>query len=197
MNRTLIVLGGLILILMGLFLSFKGFYNKSVEYEENVKTRWADVEVSLQRRGDLIGNLVETVKGSANFEKETLQSVIQARANATAITIDPSKATPEQLEQFQNAQSNLNSSLSRLMVSVERYPELKSNQNFLNLQTELTSTENNINIVRNRFNDEVKVFNTYIKKFPNSLWNSIGPKHNTIEYFKADEIAKEVPKVKF
>lgn len=197
MRNFIIGLGIVIVLLLGFYLSFKGFVNTGVEYEEDAKKSWGNVETALQRRSDLIGNLVEIVKGASKFEKETLESVISARAKATSTTIDISKATPEQIQEFQSAQSGLSTSMSRLLMSVESYPELKSNANFMQLQTELTSTENNLNIVRNRYNDNVKVFNTFIKKFPNSLWNSIGPNYKELNYFEADKEAKNAPKIKF
>jgi LemA protein len=127
----------------------------AITLKEDSKTSWGNVESSYQRRNDLIGNLVNTVSGAANFEKSTLTAVIEARAKATSVTIDPSNVSPEQLAAFQKSQTGVSSALSRLLVSVERYPELKANQNFLNLQTELEGTENRIKISRDRYNESV------------------------------------------
>jgi LemA protein len=173
-------------------------YNSLQMKEENVFKAWADVEATLQRRGDLIPNLVETVKGYASHEAETLEAVVKARAQASSIklsTKDLSNAAV--MGQFQEAQSGLNSALSRLMLIVERYPDLKANQNFLDLQTQLEGTENRINVARQRYNEAVADFNSSIRKFPQSLTNSILLHLERKEYYKADEAAKEVPKVKF
>ncbi|MFV0573343.1 MAG: LemA family protein [Xanthomarina gelatinilytica] len=146
-----------------------GFNNTAIELNENVSEAWGNVQTSYQRRNDLIGNLVNTVKGAADFERSTLEAVIKARSEATKTTIDPSNITPEQLEQFNRAQGGLSSALSRLLVTVERYPELKANQNFLKLQDELTSTENTIQTARTRYNEAIKPYNNHVKKFPNSI----------------------------
>ncbi|VAV85813.1 LemA family protein [hydrothermal vent metagenome] len=156
-------------IVFGLYSWGKGFNNTAVELNENVGEAWGNVQTSYQRRNDLIGNLVNTVKGAADFEKSTLEAVIKARSEATKTTIDPSNITPEQLQQFNQAQGGLSSALSRLLVTIERYPELKANQNFLKLQDELTSTENTIQTARVRYNEAIKPYNNHVKKFPNSL----------------------------
>jgi LemA protein len=158
-----------VVIVFGLYSWGKGFNNTAVELNENVGEAWGNVQTSYQRRNDLIGNLVNTVKGAADFEKSTLEAVIKARSEATKTTIDPSNITPEQLQQFNQAQGGLSSALSRLLVTVERYPELKANQNFLKLQDELTSTENTIQTARVRYNEAIKPYNNNVKKFPNSL----------------------------
>ena len=147
--------------------------NKAVSFDEDINKAWADVETSYQRRNDLIGNLVNTVKGAADFERTTLTQVIEARAKATQTTIDPTNVTPEQLKQFNEAQSGLSGALSRLLVTVERYPELKANQNFLKLQDELTSTENTIQTARVRFNEAVRPYNQYVRRFPTKLVTGI------------------------
>ncbi|MFT5847602.1 LemA family protein [Psychroserpens sp.] len=147
----------------------KGFNNTAVQLSENVSESWGNVQTSYQRRNDLIGNLVNTVKGAADFERNTLTDVIEARSKATQTTIDPSNITPEQLKQFNQAQGGLSSALSRLLVTVERYPDLKSNQNFLKLQDELTSTENTIQTARTRYNEAIKPYNIHVKKFPNTI----------------------------
>jgi len=143
--------------------------NKAVSLEEGIKEKWSNVESSYQRRNDLIGNLVKTVQGAADFEKGTLEAVINARAKATSISIDPSNITPEQLAQFNKVQGGLSGALKSLLVTVERYPELKSNQNFLELQSQLEGTENRINVARDRFNESVKPYNEYVRKMPTSL----------------------------
>ena len=150
-----------------------GFNNTAVELNDNVGEAWGNVQTSYQRRNDLIGNLVKTVQGAADFEKSTLEAVIKARSEATKTTIDPSNITPEQLQQFNQAQGGLSSALSRLLVTIERYPELKANQNFLKLQDELTSTENTIQTARTRYNEAIKPFNNHVKKFPNSILASL------------------------
>ena len=162
-----IIGGGLLLILVLWFFSIK---NGAVRVNQEVNKEWGNVETSYQRRNDLIGNLVKTVQGSADFEKSTLEAVIKARSEATSVKIDPTNMTPEQLTQFNQAQGNLNSSLSRLLVTVEQYPDLKANQNFLKLQDELASTENQILTARTRFNESVQKYNNYILVFPNSIF---------------------------
>lgn len=147
----------------------KNFNNTAVTLNENVKESWGNVQTSYQRRNDLIGNLVKTVQGAADFEKSTLTAVIEARAKATSTTIDASNLTAENMAQFQKAQSGLSGALSKLLVSVERYPDLKANQNFLKLQDELTSTENTIQTARTRYNEKIKPYNIHVKTFPNSI----------------------------
>ncbi|WP_419176224.1 LemA family protein [Desulfosediminicola sp.] len=173
-------------------------YNDLQIKEESVFKAWADIEATLQRRGDLIPNLVETVKGYAAHEKETLEAVVNARAKASSIQLNTSDlGDAAKMQQFQEAQGGLNSALSRLMVVVERYPDLKANQNFLDLQNQLEGTENRINVARQRYNQAVEVFNAAIRKFPQSLTNNILLHLDRKEYFKADEAAKQVPEVKF
>jgi LemA protein len=173
-------------------------YNTMQQHEEAVFKAWGDVESSLQRRADLIPNLVEVVKGYASHEKETLQAVIEARAKATAVNISASDlSNPQAMQRLSGAQGALSSALSRLMVVVERYPDLKANQNFLDLQNQLEGTENRINVARQRYNQAVETFNFSIRKFPNSLTNSLMLHLERKEYFKAEEGAKQVPKVKF
>jgi len=159
----------LALIAFAIYSWGKNFNNEAVTLNENVSEAWGNVQTSYQRRNDLIGNLVNTVKGAADFEKSTLEAVIKARSEATKTTIDPSNITPEQLQQFNQTQGGLSSALSRLLVTVERYPDLKSNQNFLKLQDELTSTENTIQTARTRYNEAIKPYNIHVKTFPNSL----------------------------
>ena len=186
------------LLLFTFFLLGGCGYNSLQVLEEGVFKAWADVESTLQRRGDLIPNLVETVKGYAKHEAETLEAVINARSKATSVQISPEDlANPTAMAQFQQAQGSLTSALSKLMLVVERYPDLKANQNFLDLQTQLEGTENRINVARQRYNKAVEVFNGSIRKFPASLTNSLLLHLERKEYFKADEEAKAVPKVKF
>lgn len=173
-------------------------YNSLQVKEESVFKAWADVESTLQRRGDLIPNLVETVKGYASHEAETLEAVINARSKATSVQLSTDDlSNPAAMNQLQQAQGSLTSALSKLMLVVERYPDLKANQNFLDLQTQLEGTENRINVARQRYNKAVELFNGAVRKFPASLTNSLLLHLERKEYFKADEAAKAVPKVKF
>jgi LemA protein len=171
-------------------------YNGIAGKDQVVKKAWGDVESDYQRRSDLIPNLVNTVKGYANFEKETLTSVIQARASATQMKVDASNLTPEALEKFQQAQGGLSQALGRLMVVAEQYPDLKANQNFLDLQAQLEGTENRINVSRKRFNEAVQDYNTAIVGFPGNLVAKIGGFQEK-GFFKAAEGADKAPEVKF
>lgn len=171
-------------------------YNKMVEKEEAVESQWAQVENVYQRRADLIPNLVNTVKGYADFEKETLTQVIEARAKATSVNVDPSKLSPSKLRKFQQAQGQLSQALGRLMVVVERYPNLKANQNFLELQAQLEGTENRISVERKKFNQTVQAYNAYIRKFPNMLFANMF-NFEKKGYFEADKGAEKAPKVEF
>jgi len=173
-------------------------YNTMQQHEEAVFKAWGDVESNLQRRADLIPNLVETVKGYASHEKETLQAVIEARSKATSVqlsTKDLGDVTA--MERLSQAQGGLSSALSRLMVVVEKYPDLKANQNFMDLQNQLEGTENRINVARQRYNEAVQQFNFSIRKFPDSITNSVLLHLERKEYFKAEDTAKSVPKVNF
>ncbi|WP_369766205.1 LemA family protein [Flavobacterium sp. WC2429] len=195
MKRFLPWIIGAVLIL-GIYSWVKGINNTAVTLNQTVEQSWGDVQTAYQRRNDLIGNLVNTVKGAADFEKSTLTAVIEARAKATQVTVDPANITPEQLAEFNKAQSGVSSSLSRLLVTVEQYPDLKANQNFLKLQDELASTENQILTARTRFNEAVKPYNTHIKTFPNSLFAGMfGFKEKA--YFNAVEGADKPVEVKF
>jgi len=171
-------------------------YNTMVKQDQNVKGKWGNVQSEYQRRSDLIPNLVNTVKGAANFEQETLTKVIEARAKATQTTIDPANLTPENIAQFQQAQGELSSSLSRLLVTIERYPDLKANANYQNLQAQLEGTENRIKVSRNDFNTSVQEFNTTVKSFPNNIFAGI---FNFKEkgYFAADAGSEKAPTVDF
>jgi LemA protein len=183
-------------VVIGFYSWFKGINNTAVTLDQTVEQSWGDVQTSYQRRNDLIGNLVNTVKGVADFEKGTLTAVVEARAKATSITIDPKNITPEQLAQFNQAQSGVSSTLSKLLVTVEAYPELKAQQSFLKLQDELASTENQILTARTRFNEAVKPYNTHIKTFPNSMFAGMfGFKEKA--YFQAVAGAEKPVEVKF
>jgi LemA protein len=186
-----IVVGGILLMFVVWFVSVK---NGAISVDQAVKKEWGNVETSYQRRNDLIGNLVNTVKGAADFEKSTLESVISARAKATSITVDPTNITPEQFEQFSKAQSGVSSALSRLLVSVEKYPELKANENFRMLQNELTSTENQILTARTRFNEAVEKYNNYVLKMPR---NFILSEYKEKALFKAVAGAEKPVEVNF
>jgi LemA protein len=196
MKKTWIVIAIIVVFIIVLFSWFKGTYNTMVSKQEAVKEKWSQVENVYQRRADLIPNLVNTVKGYASHEKETLQGVIEARAKATAVNIDAGNLNAQNLEAFQNAQAGLSQALSKLMVVVERYPDLKANQNFLELQSQLEGTENRIAVERKRFNEATREYNTYIKMFPkNILANMFG--FSEMPYFKADKGAEKAPEVKF
>lgn len=171
-------------------------YNSMVKLDEQVTSQWAQVENVYQRRADLVPNLVNTVKGAANFEKETLTQVVEARAKATSITVDPTNLTPESIAQFQAAQGQLSQSLGRLLATVEAYPELKANQNFIELQAQLEGSENRITVERQKFNTVTQEYNSTIRTFPNNLTAGMfGFKAKG--YFKAEEGANKAPKVEF
>lgn len=196
MKKGLIIL----LVILGIALLIGAWFarvnNQLVPLDEGVSAQWGNVESSYQRRADLIPNIVNTAKGYAQFEQETLTKVIEARSKATGITIDPSNITPEQLAQFQQAQSGLSSALSRLLAVFERYPDLKANENFKELINELERTENRINVERNRFNDSAKALNSEIRMFPTSLAAGIlGFEQRA--YFKADAGSENAPEVEF
>jgi LemA protein len=195
MPRYLLRVG---LILLVAFMASSCGYNKLQTMEESVFKAWGDVESSLQRRADLIPNLVATVKGYASHEKETLQAVVEARAKATSVQLTPKDlGNAQAMQQMLQAQGGLSSALSRLMVVVERYPDLKANQNFIDLQNQLEGTENRINVARQRYNAAVEQFNSAIRRFPNSVTNSLLLHLERKEYFKAESGAQKAPEVKF
>ena len=167
-----------------------------VTLDEQVQSQWGQVQNVYQRRADLIPNLVNSVKGAANFEKETLTAVIEARAKATAVNVDPAKLTPEAIEKFNQAQGQLGSALGRLMMVTENYPQLKANQNFLELQAELAGTENRITVERQRFNEVTQTYNAKIRSFPNNLTASMFGFEKK-GYFQADAASQKAPKVEF
>lgn len=186
----------IVAILIILALWGKSIYNNMVTKEEGVKTAWSQVENQYQRRMDLIPNLVSTVKGYAAHEKSTLEGVVNARAKATETMIDADNLDPAKLKQFQEAQNELSGALSRLLMVVERYPDLKANQNFAELQAQLEGTENRIAVERKRFNETAQAYNTYIRRFPNNIFAGLfgfDPK----AYFAADPGADKAPKVEF
>lgn len=173
-----------------------GVYNTFVQTEETINGQWAEVETQYQRRADLIPNLVNTVKGYADFEQETLTGVIEARSKATSINLQADDLTPENIAKFQNAQDQLSGSLSRLLVAVERYPDLKANQNFLELQAQLEGTENRIAVARRNYNQSVQSYNSNLRTFPNNLfagWYGF----ETKGYFEASAGAENAPTVEF
>ena len=179
-----------------LFFWTKGVYNNLVTQDEGVKTAWSQVENQYQRRADLIPNLVNTVKGYAAHEKNTLEGVMNARAKATQTTIDPTNLNEETMKQYQAAQGELSNALSRLMVVVERYPELKANENFRELQVQLEGTENRITVERKRFNEVAQGYNTYVRTFPNNILSGIFG-FQTKAYFTAEAGADKAPQVEF
>lgn len=191
--KTLIGLGvAALLIFVGI-----GKYNTLVEQEQSVEQSWAQVENQYQRRADLVPNLVNTVKGAADFEQETLTEVTEARSRASSIQISADDLNdPQKIQQFQQAQQQLSGALSRMLVTVEKYPELKANQNFRDLQVQLEGTENRISTERQRFNEAVQSYNTSVKRFPNNLFAGIFG-FDQKAYFEADEGAREVPEVNF
>jgi len=196
MKKILIPVG--IIAVLGVLIYAKAVsaYNQFVQAEETINGQWAEVETQYQRRADLIPNLVNTVKGYADFEQETLTGVVEARAKATSVQIDPTQLTPEKLAEFQQAQDQLSGALSRLLVTVEKYPDLKANQNFLELQAQLEGTENRISVARKKFNESVQGYNTSIRTFPNNLfagWYGFIAKG----YFEAAAGAENAPTVQF
>ena len=194
---TLIVVGVILIAGIILYNTFAGSYNRMVEMDEGVKSQWAQVENVYQRRADLIPNLVNTVKGYANFEPETLTKVVEARAKATSVTIDPSNLNQQSIAEFQSAQNGLSSALGRLLVTIEKYPELKANQNFLDLQSQLEGTENRITVERDKFNQATRDYNTYIKRFPQNLLRGMYGFEEKGYFEATKEGAENAPEVTF
>jgi LemA protein len=189
----------LIYTLIGVFavLSFSSCgYNTMVDLDEQVQAQWGQVENVYQRRSDLIPNLVASVKGAAAHEQETLTAVIEARAKATSVQVDPTKLTPEAIEKFNQAQGQLSTALGKLMVITENYPQLQANQNFLQLQEQIEGTENRIAVERQKFNEVTRVYNSKIRSFPNNLTASVFGFEKK-GYFQADAASKTAPKVEF
>lgn len=196
MKKTWIILAVVAVVIFIMYSSVKGTYNTMVSRDEAVDASWAQVENVYQRRADLIPNLVNTVKGYASHERETLEGVIEARSKATSVNVNPENLNEESLQQFQQAQAGLSSALSRLMVVVERYPDLKANQSFLDLQAQLEGTENRITVERRKFNESAQSFNTYIRTFPKNIYaNLFG--FDKKAYFEADQGAERAPEVSF
>ncbi len=196
MKKTWIVLIVIALFVVIGFVSVKNSYNSMVSLEEGVTAQWSQVENVYQRRADLIPNLVNTVKGYAEHEKEALTAVIEARSKATSVNINPENLDAQSIQKFQEAQSGLSSALSRLMVVVEQYPDLKANQSFLDLQAQLEGTENRIATERRKFNEAAQSYNTTIRKFPKNIYAAIfGFEKKT--YFEAEQGAEKAPEVKF
>lgn len=196
MKKSVIILLVIALIVVALIGSVTKSYNKMVSMDESVSSQWSQVENVYQRRADLIPNLVNTVKGYASHERETLEAVINARAKATSVTVDPSKLDAASIQNFQEAQSGLSSALGKLMVVMEQYPDLKANQNFLELQAQLEGTENRITVERMKFNDSAKLFNTYIRKFPQNIISGMFSFEKKA-YFEAEKGSEKAPEVKF
>lgn len=196
MKKWLIPVIVVLVIVFGFYNWVKGFNNDAVILQEDAKTTWSNVESSYQRRNDLIGNLVKTVQGAADFEKETLTDVINARAKATSVNINAGDLTPDKMAQFQQAQAGMSGALSKLLVSVERYPDLKANKNFLELQSQLEGTENRINVARDRFNAGVNKYNKHIKVFPGSLLAGI-LNFDEMTRFKSNPGSENAPDVDF
>jgi len=185
-----------ILVIMATMSLSSCSYNSMVQMDENVKAKWGAVQSQYQRRSDLIPNLVATVKGAANFEKSTLTDVIEARAKATSVQVDPTKLTPESIEKFQAAQGQLSQALGRLMVVTENYPQLKANENFLGLQAQIEGTENRITVARKDFNDAVQEYNSKIRSFPANITAKMFS-FTEKGYFQAEAGADKAPKVQF
>ncbi|MFQ3576485.1 MAG: LemA family protein [Cytophagales bacterium] len=197
MNKTgIILIVTLVVFALFTFFSFKNTYNKIVELEESVNKNWSQVENQYQRRMDLIPNLVNTVKGAVTSEKDILESVVKARATATSVNVDASKLSQEQITNFQQAQDGLSTALGRLMVIVEKYPELQSIQGFSDLRVQLEGTENRISVERRNFNETVGIYNTYIRKFPNNVYAGFFG-FSQKGYFKSSVGAENAPEVKF
>ena len=173
-----------------------GGYNGMVSLDEGVQNKWADVETQYQRRADLIPNLVNTVKGYAAHESQTLENVVKARSEASSVKVDPQNITPEKLAEYQKAQSGVSSALGRLMVIVEKYPDLKANQNFMELQSQLEGTENRINVARRDFNEAAKNYNTVIRSFPKNIFAGMFGFEKKA-YFEAEKGTETAPKVEF
>jgi len=195
-SKGLITIAIIAIIVLALYGSIRGAFNNMVQLDEAVDGQWAQVENVYQRRGDLIPNLVNVVKGYAAHERETLEAVIEARSKATSVTIDPQNITPEALAQFQQAQEGLSSALSRLMVVVERYPDLKANQNFLELQTQLEGTENRISNERRKYAEVVRDYNTNIRQFPRNIYANLFGFDRKAQ-FEAMEGAQTAPVIEF
>ena len=196
MKRGYVVLIVIVAVVLVLFFWVKGMYNSMVRMDEGVSSAWAQVENVYQRRADLVPNLVATVKGYAEHESSTLEAVVNARAKATQMTVDPSSLSEAEIAQFTAAQDELGAAIGRLLVSVERYPDLKANQNFLELQAQLEGTENRITVERQKFNEAARSYNVTIRKFPNNIFAGMFGFEKK-GYFEASEGAEQAPVVSF
>ena len=196
MKKGLIVLIAVVAVVLVLFFWIKGMYNSMVRMDETVSQAWAQVENVYQRRADLVPNLVATVKGYAEHESSTLEAVVEARAKATQATVDPSSLSEDELARFMSAQNELGTAIGRLLVSVERYPDLKANQNFLELQAQLEGTENRITVERQKFNEAARNYNVTIRRFPNNIF-AVMFGFEKKGYFEASEGAEQAPVVSF
>lgn len=196
MKKGLIVLIVVVAVVLILFFWIKGMYNSMVRMDEAVSQAWAQVENVYQRRADLVPNLVSTVKGYAEHESSTLEAVVEARAKATQATVDPSSLSEEELSRFMSAQNELGTAIGRLLVSVERYPDLKANQNFLELQAQLEGTENRITVERQKFNEAARSYNVTVRRFPNNIFAGMFGFEKK-GYFEASEGAEQAPVVSF
>jgi LemA protein len=191
-----ITLGVIVLVIIIFYSSFKGTYNQIVVFDEQVNVAWSQVVTDYQRRMDLIPNLVNTVKGYADFEQQTLTAVIEARAKATSVNLDVNNLDAQSVSRLQETQGALSGALSRLLVTIERYPDLKANTNFRDLQAQLEGTENRISNARRKFNEATQVYNSYIRQFPKNIYASIFNFH-TKPYFEAEAGAEKAPDVQF
>ncbi|HIR72128.1 MAG TPA: LemA family protein [Candidatus Coprenecus pullicola] len=196
MKRGYVVLVVIVAVVLVLFFWIKGMYNSMVRMDEGVSSAWAQVENVYQRRADLVPNLVATVKGYAEHESSTLEAVVNARAKATQMTVDPSSLSEAEIAQFTAAQDELGAAIGRLLVSVERYPDLKANQNFLELQAQLEGTENRITVERQKFNEAARSYNVTIRRFPNNIFAGMFGFEKK-GYFEASEGAEQAPVVSF
>lgn len=196
MKKGYVVLIVVVAVVLILFFWIKGMYNSMVRMDENVSQAWAQVENVYQRRADLVPNLVATVKGYAEHESSTLEAVVEARAKATQTTVDPSNLSEEEISRFMSAQDQLGTAIGRLLVSVESYPDLKANQNFLELQAQLEGTENRITVERQKFNEAARNYNVAIRRFPNNIFAGMFGFEKK-GYFEASEGAEQVPVVSF
>jgi LemA protein len=196
MKKSYVIIIAIVVVVVGIFGWATSAYNGMVTVEEEATTAFAKVQSAYQRRADLIPNLVETVKGYASHEQETLEGVVAARSKATQVTLDPDKMTPQKMKEFQEAQGELSSALGRLIAIQENYPDLKANENFRDLQVQLEGTENRINTERNNYNEAVQKYNVKIRRFPNSLFAGMFG-FEKMQKFEAETGAEKAPQVKF
>lgn len=196
MKKSIIILLAILAVVAIIIVSSISTYNGLVTMDESVSGQWANVETQYQRRADLIPNLVNTVKGYASHEKETLEGVVEARSQATQIKVDANDLTPQKLAEYQKAQGAVSSALGKLLAITENYPELKANQNFLELQSQIEGTENRINVARKNFNDAAQAYNTAIRRFPKSIFAGMFG-FDKRAYFEAAEGSEKAPEVKF